>query len=305
MDLLGHQPRYLPFMESRPHPVIGLKALTLENWLEIDAKFCAYLQCKAQLLSNRHADVFAALPGTRSVQAEVLDLLVDYLLTYAPELYKPVDNGICNLKTGETWVFDTFADAPLDLAGRLVQEDLCLLLPGANGYVLAAASVCFPLRWSLQTKLGQPMGQIHQRVPTYAQKLEHPVDNVFTRLRESFPGVRFNWTIVDSPELFLEQDKLLTAFNDAITPDNAGQMLWLRVERQTIRRLPVSQGVLFTIRTHVYPLEQVIETPQIAAKLSQAVCSLRPEMQVYKNLRPFREALLGYLATRYQLSTTG
>lgn len=305
MNFLGHQPRYLPFMENRSHPAIGLKALALKNWLEIDAKFYSYLQCKAKLLSNRHADVFVALSGTRSAQAEALNLLIDYLLTYAPEIYSPLDNGIRNLKTGETWEFDAFTDAPLDLAGRLAQEDFCLLLPGEKGYILSAASVCFPLRWTLREKLGQPMGQIHQRVPSYAQKLEHPVDNVFARLREPFPGLRFNWNIVDSPELFLEEDKLLTAFNDAVTPDNAGQMLWLRVERQTIRRLPISQGVLFTIRTHVYPLAQAIDTPQVAEKLSQAVCSLQPEMQVYKNLLPFREALLGYLATKHQLSATG
>ena len=36
--------------------------------------------------------------------------------------------------------------------------------------------------------------------------------------------------------------------------DNAGQRLHLRVERQTLLRLPKSNAVLFTIRTYMNPL---------------------------------------------------
>ena len=36
--------------------------------------------------------------------------------------------------------------------------------------------------------------------------------------------------------------------------DNAGQRLHLRVERQTLSRLPKSNAVLFTIRTYMDPL---------------------------------------------------
>ncbi|MGF1521405.1 MAG: DUF3445 domain-containing protein [Leptolyngbyaceae cyanobacterium] len=295
MSLLVRQSPYLPFMENKSHSTMGLQALSLENWLEIDGEFIPHLRCKKQLLTHRPQDVFAALPGTQAAQKEVLYLLTRHLLKYFPKIYQSLDRGIQNLKTQEAWELAAFAEAPLDLAGRLVQEDLCLLLPQERGYRLAAASVCFPLRWSLRTKLGQPIGQIHQRVPDYSQRLEQPVDNVFARLREEFPALRFNWSIVDSPDLFLGQDKLVTTFNTAITAENAGQTLWLRVERQTLRRLPISQGVLFTIRTHIYPLEQIADSPQVATQLAQAVQSLKPEMQVYKNLLPFREALLSYL----------
>lgn len=203
-----------------------------------------------------------------------------------------------------------FAQAPLDLAARLVQEDLCLMLPdnqpneqpdkppNKQGYRLAAASVCFPLRWSLKEKLGQPLCQIHQRVPDYPQQLTHHVDSMFDRLREDSPALRFNWSLVDSPELHLAQSKQITQFNPAINADNAGASLWLRVEKQTLRRLPVSRGILFTIRTFVYPLEKVTKSSTVAAELAQAVQLLKPEMQIYKNLLPFRPALMSYLDSR-------
>ena len=286
---------YFPFTETTGASAMGLKSLSLQNWLEIDGDFVVQLGCKNWLLANRHRHVFAALVNTQLAQGEILRLLTEHLLNYFPAIYQSIDQGIFNLKTKQTWKFSDFADMPLDLAGRLVQEDLCLLLPGESGYVLSAASVCFPLRWSLQEKLGQPISQIHQRVPGYPQKLERPVDNVFARLREGFPGLRFNWSIVDSPDLYLEQDKWRTGFDPAITTENAGQSLWLRVERQTLRRLPDSRGILFTIRTYIYPLDQVAVNPAVAAQLSQAIQTLTPDMQMYKNLLPFRQVLLSYL----------
>lgn len=288
---------YLPFMDASAHPTLGLKPLPQQDWLDIDAEFEPYLRYKAQLLDQHYGDVFVALSGSEAAQAEVLSLVVDHLLTYFPDRYEKSDQKI-TLKPSQQWAFAAFSSAPLDLAGRLIQEDLCILLPGATGYELAAASVCFPLRWNMPEKIGKPLGQIHEQVPTYRQRLERPVDNVFSRLREGYPGLRFNWTIVDAPDLYLNQEKLVTQHSPDITATNAGQMLWLRVERQTIRRLPISGGVLFTIRTYIYPLETVIQDPMVAKKLAASVAALTPEMQKYKNLLPFRTALLSYLAER-------
>jgi hypothetical protein len=42
---------------------------------------------------------------------------------------------------------------------------------------------------------------------------------------------------------------------DPVTVDNAGERLHLRVERQTLSRLPRSNAVLFTIRTYMNRLD--------------------------------------------------
>lgn len=296
---------YLPFVEKSLYPAMGLKPLALASWIEIDADFASQLSCKTWLLANRYSDVFVAQPGTQAAQQEVLDMLSEHLLQYFPSIYQPLEHshGICNLRTQQVWSFADFAEAPLDLAARLIQEDLCLMLPSNQGYRLAAASVCFPQRWNLREKLGQPISQIHHHVPEYAQKLAHPVDSLFERLRESHPGLRSNWSLVDSPELYLESGKYVSDLNPVITADNAGKKLWLRVERQTIRRMPISQGVLFSIHSYIYPLAKVTESPEIAAQLSKAILSLKPAMQSYKSLLPFKSALLSYLDAR-QIAVT-
>ena len=69
-----------------------------------------------------------------------------------------------------------------------------------------------------------------------------------------------------------------------------------RVERQTLRRLPQSGDILFTIRTFIDPLSSLEARPDLAAGLRGAVADMPEGMQRYKSLIPFRDALDGYLA---------
>lgn len=285
---------YLPFTNGEWRLAMGLKPLQLSDWIEIDEDFAEQLDLKTQLLSQRYSDVFATISGSENGQQEVLDLLLAHLTQYFPLYYQRQGDRLLNSVTGQVWRLTDFEANPLDLAGRLVQEDLCLMLPGDCGYILAAASLCFPSRWKLQEKLGQPMAQIHQHVPGYSDKLERPVDHFFARLKYNYPGYRLNWGIVDSPDLFLDQHKGQEDFNPTITPNNAGEHLWLRVERQTLRRL-YSGGILFTIRTYVHPLHILVDDLEVIRSLAAAIRQVPTPMQIYKNLLPIREALLAYL----------
>lgn len=184
----------------------------------------------------------------------------------------------------------------MDLAARLVQEDLCLMsLDDIGKYVLTAGSVCFPLRWELRDKMGLPMAGIHHPVPAYDEKLASPADRFMTGLKPHKPSWRCNWSIVDSPDLYLKQRRHKQGFDNSITADNAGTRLWIRSERQTLRKLPKTRDVLFTIRTYIKPLSVLENLPAVAAGLAQALEKLPPEMRSYKNQLPIREALLGYL----------
>ncbi len=289
------QPTYLPFADGQWRMSMGLKALNLKEWIEINEHFVNDLRLKDKLLKKQYSDVFASLPNSQLSQKEVLDLLLNYLLEQFPQYYRQQGKTIENISTGQVWDVTDFEAAPLDLAGRLVQEDLLLMQPSSEGYILAAASVCFPLRWQLRKKLGRPMAQIHQAVPGYHDKLKRPVDSFFDRLKSEHPVWRVNWSIVNSPELFLVYDKQKLGSDRLINAENAGKNLWIRLERQTLRRLMVSGDILFTIRTYVYPLQVIEDDPAMAHNLAEAVKQIPPEMQSYKNLLPIREALLSYL----------
>lgn len=287
------QPIYFPFADGQWHMSMGLKALNLKDWIEIDGTFSEYLALKDKLLENQYPDVFASLPESSASQKEVLDLLLEHLLAYFPQHYRQQGTIVENLTTGQVWDTTDFEAAPLDLAARLVQEDLLLLQPSPEGYILVAASLCFPLRWRLREKLGCAIAQIHAPVPGYHEKLDRPVNSFFDRLKCDRPTWRMNWSIVDSPELFLPQEKPVSYAN--IDAKNAGEKLWLRVERQTLRRLCTSDSILFTVRTYVHPLQVLEDEPSMAGKLAEAIQEIPPNMQRYKNLLPIREAVLDYL----------
>lgn len=273
---------------------LGLKPLSLVEWIEIDQTFVEQVTLKHTLLTERHSEVFASLPGSQAAQQEVLDTLVAHLLEHFPQFYQRQDDRLHNTLIQQTWNLNDFKDNPLDLAGRLVQEDLCLMSPSDRGYVLSAASVCFPSRWRLQEKMGQPIALIHEHIPDYPNKLERPVDQFFDRLKVEHPGYRLNWSLVDSPNLFLADATPMVPASP-VTHQNLAKHLWLRVERQTLRRMPSSNNILFTIRSYLHPLEQLAADRDVAKKLAIAIQQMPATMQAYKSIAPIRSMLLEYL----------
>lgn len=288
-------PRFAPYASGKFQMAMGLVALDLKDWFDVDQNRAVELREKERLLAGQHDSVFGDLPGSEAAQREVLMLLLDNLERCHPGLIT-FDNGTIRVaETGKSYCLSDFADHALDLAGRLVQEDLCLMKPGEEGYVLHAASLCFPARWVLGEKLGRPMMGIHEHVSGYAEKLGKPVDRFFTHLKADKPVARLNWSVIDDPALFQTSGKFRNDDQVEITTQNAGDRLWLRVERQTLRRLPESGDILFTIRTFVDPLSSLESRPDLAAGLRGAVADMPEGMQRYKSLLPFREALDGYL----------
>lgn len=274
---------------------MGVKPLDLKTWIEIDADFEQELLLKEQLLQDRYSDVFAALPGSEPSQQEILQTIVAHLKQYFPQYYDWGEDAIACLPTGQVWKFADFRHAPLDLAGRLIQEDIVLMEASPTGYIMTAAAECFRLRWTISEKLGKPLAQIHQPVPEYAEKLQQPMDNLFAKLKSDRPLERMNWGIVDDPALLLEHTRSEAELRARVTPENAGETLWLRVERQCLRRLPQTGAIVFFTHTYIHPLAVMANIPTIAAALASALGQMPDTMQNYKNILPFREALLSYL----------
>ncbi len=264
-----------------------------ETWFEIDERYPHDMAERRHMLATDHSAVFTALPGSDAARAEALAMIADNLTATHPDWFSRDGATLHNHLTGEAWTDPTLD--PLELAGRLVQEDLCIIHPGDDGPVFTAAVLCFPSRWRLADKIGKPLAEVHGPVPLYADRLSRPVDRFFRNLKPGRIVERLNWSLLDDPALFQPGGKWRSAGDDAITPANVAGCVFLRVERQTLRALPDSGSVLFGIRVHVYPLSRIIRTSAEAATLAEAVRALPPEIQHYKSLMVFRTALLNWL----------
>jgi len=278
---------------------MGLTPQSEAEWLAPDASLRDVLAEKRELLATRHELVFRALPEGRAASVELLQLLAGHLAERFPSVYRREDKGcLCNTASRETWDVDAPPLHPLDLAGRLVAEDLCLLQANDEGYRLIAASLCFPNRWHLEEKIGRPLDFIHAPVPGYAPALERPVTHFFAALKPGRILARVNWGIADDPARFQPVGRQADA---AVTAANAGSVLYLRLERQTLRRLPQSGAVLFTIATEITPLDRVIATRDDANDLAGAIRDMSPAMLRYKHLTAAAPVLLAWLEARQKI----
>lgn len=173
---------------------------------------------------------------------------------------------------------DGVASTDLDLetaAHQLSQrsvEDWILLAPGGCGWTFAAGIVCFPAQWHLSQKLGLPMHMVHAPVPQYTQDLNARVSRVLDRLLPAAPGVqRVNWSLDPGSGLF--------APPGAPTP-YADWAPFLRIERQTLRKLPESGCIAFGIRTLMTPVADLSALHK--AYLCAALRALPGEVRRYK-----------------------
>jgi len=283
-----------PFLEPPYRMTMGLLPLDPAEWILLDEGFATEMAEKERLLTRRHGDVFAALPEGLDGGREVLARLCDYLPRRYPDLYLREGAG---LRRSDGVLFDPGSPLhPLDLAGRLVQEDLCLMRLAGESWILAAASLCFPTRWRLADKIGRPLADIHRPVPGFAAALGAPVARFFDRLAPGKAVWRANWGLIDDPALFQPGGHFRAAANTSITAANAGETVWLRVERQTLTRLPESGDILFTIRILQERLGETAASGRRAERLAALIRSMPEDLKRYKSIPPFEEAVLAYLS---------
>tara|TARA_R110002073_G_scaffold70845_1_gene174581 strand:+ start:1052 stop:1900 length:849 start_codon:yes stop_codon:yes gene_type:complete len=274
---------------------MALRPLDPAEWIAPDDSLPAQLAEKERLIGERLPEVFAALPGSETAQAELLALLLNHLATHFPDLYRRHGEAM-QIGTDRRVALDT-GEPPLLTAGRLVQEDLCLMQSPAEAepYVLTAASLCFPSRWRLVDKIGRPLAAIHAPVPLYADRMARQVDRFFQHLKVEKPVWRINWSLLDDDALFQPTGHGRTAADPRFSPETIGDNVWFRSERQTLVRLPQTRAVVFGIRIYQATLAQVTADPVRASRLLNAIQTMAPEMDTYKSFAVFREPLLAYL----------
>lgn len=285
-----------------------------DAWLTATGGDAALLDEKRRVLAEHHDEAVASMPGSEHASAAALAAVVAWR-----ELRDPAGAGTGAGSGGRQRTagpgardeppgaptgggFGTPPTDPLDAAGRLVAEDLCLLVPGSSvgapagaegAWVLGAGSLCFPSHWRLRDKLGLPVAAIHDPVPHYADELARRVDHFLARLAPGRSVWRRNWTVHASPALYAPTPA--PPPDPPVTADDAGERLWLRSERQALVRLARHRAVLFTIRTDQVVLGAAAADPALCGRLAGAVASWSPRLLAYRGGDAIRRPLLGWL----------
>lgn len=218
----------------------AMRLLDPADWLRVDPAFGAQLAEKARLIAQRRGDVIAALPQSGPALAELLETVRD-ALDARPDFI--VSGADVQRPDGRRVTIDP-AD-PLGSLARLLQEDVCLLERHGDDHVLTAAAVCFPSSWTLAEKIGRPMSAIHAPVAAYDAQVAARVQRMFDHLAAGRILWRANLLAHDDPDLFHAR-----RMGDA-RPAVPARSRYERSERQTLRRMPKSGALVFTIHTTV------------------------------------------------------
>ncbi|MCK7613117.1 heme-dependent oxidative N-demethylase family protein [Roseibium sediminicola] len=281
--------QHTPYDGSSQPFTVGLKPIDEGTWLEPDPFLNRHLAEKERLFAESLDVVFREEPETAKAQQEVLELVLEHLRRCQTASHAVSDNAVLLRDSGRQ--ISLTGKPALLTASRLVQEDLVLMRPGPDGYRLAAASLCFPSSWSLAEKFGQSMTGIHDTVPGFnGGRMGQMVARIFDNLKAGQLLERFNWSIYPDGDLHHPQPKQIRVEIE----DGALARLFLRVERQTLRRLPGSGDILFTIKIHHDPLsalERQEDRATLAAGLRRQLLALDADQLAYKGLGPTRNAL--------------
>lgn len=149
-----------PWMEEHTLRLPGTGPIALADWLQRDDAFAAQMAYRDRLIAERPAEVYALLPGAEAAAAELLALVLAHVAA-APG-YAVGAEAV----TRPDGVRVPLDGPPLVVAGRLAQEDFCLLdkAEGADEHALVGAILCFPSNWTLAQKIGRPLGRMHAPV---------------------------------------------------------------------------------------------------------------------------------------------
>ncbi len=282
---------HTPYDGANQPFTIGVEPLDPRDWIEPDEFLARDLAQKEDVFARARGAAVRLERGTRVAQAEVLGLLAAHLPRRFPQIYR-ADGTVMEIAPAARRVDLDAAEAPLVTAARLVQEDLCLMRRFETGWRLVAGVVCFPSSWSLGEKIGRDLGAIHAPVPGFAGRMENVATRIFDNIRVGAPLKRVNWSIYNDSQLRHPPGPESAAHFDAV--EDALARAHIRVEPQTLTRLPATGDILFTIRVHADPMARLAAHPrgrELASSLRAQLLALSDAQMDYKGLTLSRDKL--------------
>ncbi|CAF1220955.1 unnamed protein product [Adineta steineri] len=302
---------YRPFKYGPDYFVtMGIKRLDWNDWIELDNEWTKYHNTKlARLSEDRSSRLYKIAPEAQDAALETMELLSEYLVYRYPSLFEYQYNNeqkqIRIKTTGET--YPIYSDDPLKYASLLIQDDLALMMEGSDGqYYLKGGIIIIPGFWRLEDKFNMPLAQIHTSgdVPKFEEKLKCSMERYFQKMSPQHPVIRYNYFIQTDGELAWSssigsEDTFGIGWENAI-PNPPIEKIHFRSERQSLRRLPRSGAILFTIRPYFIPIVNIAEEPNIPGRLASAIRSWPDDVARYKGKQAYEDVVLKYLDEKHE-----
>ena len=296
-------PAYQPYRWASVDFTIGLRPVRKSEWIQFSPHHADNMREKRRRFSAQRERYYRTLPESLPAQRELRDLVVAHLVTDHADRYALTGSTLTSRHESLAWHVDDPQIEPLRQLSEVIEEDFMLLQDVDGAMRITASSNAYSSSGRLVSAVGQSVHWAHIPVPTLSDKLGVRIDRVLSSVHEDTPCERFNWQVTPMATLFFPDDphranaNAMHAVRDALCrePGRAGELLFIRVERQTLSRLPASRAVAFSLHTYSDPLSVLGGDPSAALAMLRLLEGYAEARWHYSEMDIVREPLLSYL----------
>ena len=301
-----HEDGYMYSVNLEPH-VPGPKGSVFEHTFDVDEHYVAEMRDRALVLAEDPLRC-QSLPHMTLAGWDLLELIMTSKARDYPhwfELHKQGDKWHWINKPLEIEQKFTFGDettlpyGPMEYITRQTQGDFSLQDHRDDNLWMDAGMITTQADWSLDFDVGMSFHEWHAPVQLAHEK------GIFDRalkfllnLQLGAPVRRFNWTMTVDPLLDTSPETYPQwgPTRASLTPETIGKRMHLRVELQTLIRLPRSNAIAFPIRCYLIKFDELVTVPKWGRRLHRVIRDLPEELAVYKGFARNRPMMLDYLA---------
>ena len=298
--------QYMYSVNMEPHIKEGYSD-AFKHVFDVDEHYIAECHERGIVLAEDPARC-QVLPHMMAAQWDTLELLMESMAEDYPQYF-------CLEKNGDRWTWTnrlldikdtfTFGDpstlpyGPFEYITRQAQGDFTLQDQRNDNLYMDGGMVPTQADWSLSFNLGMSFHEWHGPVPkAHELGVFDRALKFLMRLVYGQPTRRMNWTMTINPRLDTSPENYSFWGPDrtTVTSENVGDKVHLRVELQTLFRLPRSNAILFGIRAYLISMAEIARVPKWRRRFHRVLRDLDPVLIEYKGLARYREMTVAYLA---------
>jgi dimethylamine monooxygenase subunit A len=296
-------PAYQPYRWASVDFTIGLRPVRKSEWIQLSPHHADNMREKRGRLGAQRERYYRTLPESLNAQHELRDLVVAHLVTDHADRYALAGATLTSRHESLAWQLDDPQIEPLRQLSDVIEEDFMLLQELDGVMRITASSNAYSSSGRLVSAVGETVHWAHIPVPALSDKLGVRIDRVLSSVHEDTPCERFNWQVTPMATLFFPDDphranaNAMHGVRDALCrePGRAGELLFIRVERQTLSRLPDARAVAFSLHTYSDPLSVLGGDPPAALAMLRLLEGYSESRWHYSEMDIVREPLLDYL----------
>ncbi|GKT41004.1 uncharacterized protein ColSpa_01185 [Colletotrichum spaethianum] len=255
---------------------------TMYFWIELENTYRNRIVERQELYAKNGEGVLAALPGSELACKELMEMVIQFICARYPNQFKRDGTILVNNILGTTT--DLSKTEPLVVLLNNVPEDFGIMIRDhkTGRYVLRAGMVCSSVGWKISEKMGMGLPGIHKPVPDYREKMEFSMDRFFTKMPTNKPIQRGSWGLEMGQPLFLPSEDPEFSHRESQNPQLKPEDVYLRVDWQTLRRLPLSGAIVFNFKALFTPLSEFKDEPYIPSIVLKVLNEGKESILKYK-----------------------